>query len=580
MASYNRGDARTDQQRFIEEKRRRVQEKLAAAQTKLAAQSGDTSSTVPLTPSLPVPRTSTLVGKRPGVSLQGGTNSKVIKTEAGSTTAPQSVPNFSLLTNDGNFLERFKKMQELQTKGPSVKKEPQSPGSSSSGQGCSNSTRSTDEYDPEMPTDDNASDKPKAELHRQLGLGNSNKQGISFALSQNTKAKQAAAAPAMTVASAFSSDDQDTPVSPPEDEATLSVIDKLARDVLAGGEQVEVTTQVTQFKNPLYWFLKDHDSDTYKYYRWRITKLGERTKDEGNDADTEGDESNSDGSKSKVLRKKKSRWGNETAELSPVVAHIPTPTLSPTVSVPGIATHIKLGQGANIKSALPSASVPTVQDFARRMVGSDTITPEQLKQIREQKEMNMMYELIIAQKKAKEAQAMTEIQGLKVKPKYEYDSDEDTEGGTWEHKKRTMEMNATKEFAEKLTEGGRGKHFIGDFLPPEELDRFMETFKALKEGREPDYSEYKDFKLTCENIGYQMMLKLGWKEGEGLGSEGKGITEPVNKGNVSRENRGLGVERPAELSTQDDEYDAFRKRMMLAYRFRPNPLNNPRRPYY
>lgn len=60
-----------------------------------------------------------------------------------------------------------------------------------------------------------------------------------------------------------------------------------------------------------------------------------------------------DGSKSKVLRKKKSRWGNETAELSPVVAHIPTPTLSPTVSVPGIATHIKLGQGANIKSALP-----------------------------------------------------------------------------------------------------------------------------------------------------------------------------------------------------------------------------------
>jgi hypothetical protein len=27
---------------------------------------------------------------------------------------------------------------------------------------------------------------------------------------------------------------------------------------------------------------------------------------------------------------------------------------------------------------------------------------------------------------------------------------------------------------------GRGKHFIGDFLPPDELERFMETFKALK----------------------------------------------------------------------------------------------------
>jgi hypothetical protein len=30
---------------------------------------------------------------------------------------------------------------------------------------------------------------------------------------------------------------------------------------------------------------------------------------------------------------------------------------------------------------------PTIQDFARRMVGSDTISPEQLKQIREQKEV-------------------------------------------------------------------------------------------------------------------------------------------------------------------------------------------------
>ncbi len=28
-------------------------------------------------------------------------------------------------------------------------------------------------------------------------------------------------------------------------------------------------------------------------------------------------------------------------------------------------------------------------------------------------------------------------------PQYEYDSDEDTEGGTWEHKKRSKEMMAT-----------------------------------------------------------------------------------------------------------------------------------------
>lgn len=38
------------------------------------------------------------------------------------------------------------------------------------------------------------------------------------------------------------------------------------------------------------------------------------------------------------------------------------------------------------------------------------------------------------------------------------------------------------EWAESLTEMGKGKHFIGDFLPPEELEKFMETFKALKVG--------------------------------------------------------------------------------------------------
>jgi hypothetical protein len=41
---------------------------------------------------------------------------------------------------------------------------------------------------------------------------------------------------------------------------------------------------------------------------------------------------------------------------------------------------------------------------------------------------------------------------------------------------------------------------------------------------------------------------------------------------VSVEGRGLGIERPSALDADDDEFDAYRKRMMLAYRFRPNPL--------
>ena len=100
----------------------------------------------------------------------------------------------------------------------------------------------------------------------------------------------------------------------------------------------------------------------------------------------------------------------------------------------------------------------------------------------------------------------------KKKNQYEYDSDEDTEGGTWEHKARKKEMTETEgklqvvrgllwlqldlfrscrlcllsvEKAHEATERGRGKHHIGDFLPPEELDKFVEKVIAVKEGRAP-----------------------------------------------------------------------------------------------
>lgn len=35
---------------------------------------------------------------------------------------------------------------------------------------------------------------------------------------------------------------------------------------------------------------------------------------------------------------------------------------------------------------------------------------------------------------------------------------------------------------------------------------------------------------------------------------------------------GLGQEKPDGVTEEDDEFEIYRKRMMLAYRFRPNPL--------
>ncbi|VDK89345.1 unnamed protein product [Dibothriocephalus latus] len=96
-------------------------------------------------------------------------------------------------------------------------------------------------------------------------------------------------------------------------------------------------------------------------------------------------------------------------------------------------------------------------------------------------------------------------------------------------------------WAEKLTEMGQGKHHIGDFLPPDELERFMETYRALKDGREPDYSDYKNFKLTCENVGYQMLEKMGWKEGEGLGAAGQVMSEVDERSRGGPESQKVSV---------------------------------------
>ena len=37
-------------------------------------------------------------------------------------------------------------------------------------------------------------------------------------------------------------------------------------------------------------------------------------------------------------------------------------------------------------------------------------------------------------------------------------------------------MTATREWADELTKQNEGKHHLGDFLPPDELKKFLETY--------------------------------------------------------------------------------------------------------
>lgn len=172
-------------------------------------------------------------------------------------------------------------------------------------------------------------------------------------------------------------------------------------------------------------------------------------------------------------------------------------------------------------------------------------------------------------------QSLAQPGAEKKRHRMEYDSDEEVDDeGTWEHKRRIAEMEQTYRRAQELTEGSRGKHHLGDFLPPDVLESFFSKWEAIKDGTQDSRSksDFEQFKLQSDNIGFKMLEKMGWKSGEGLGSVGQGIAEPISRGQTAAANTGLGSDRPEELSKEDDEFAAYRKRMMIAYRFRPNPL--------
>uniref|UniRef100_A0A5B7BEZ8 Putative SURP and G-patch domain-containing protein 1-like protein isoform X1 n=1 Tax=Davidia involucrata TaxID=16924 RepID=A0A5B7BEZ8_DAVIN len=122
-------------------------------------------------------------------------------------------------------------------------------------------------------------------------------------------------------------------------------------------------------------------------------------------------------------------------------------------------------------------------------------------------------------------------------------------------------------------------HHMGDYIPPEELEKFLADCNdaaAQKAARETAERA----KIQADNVGHKLLSKMGWKEGEGLGSSKSGIADPIMAGNVKKDNLGVGAQQPGEVNPEDDIYEQYKKRMMLGYRHRPNPLNNPRKAYY
>lgn len=275
-------------------------------------------------------------------------------------------------------------------------------------------------------------------------------------------------------------------------------------------------------------------------------------------------------------RERKNRWG-------------PAPTPS---SLP-VAASIVQQPGGIVIPGSDMVVVPPVMD-ARMQA-----------QIREQKELQMLESRIreAAAREMKSRQSLAEQeQELFQERLWQYeelaklddeqaarDSVEDAEmnggvieGGSWEHRKRAKEMLATATKNLQLTMLSAGKHHIADFLPKEELDKFLKRADAVTTGKPlAEESDFIENKIDESNVGYQLLRKAGWTVGEGIGADSTtSIAEPLNMAHGLTENAGIGVHATHEVESEDTAFDQYRKRMMLAYRFRPNPLNNPRRDYY
>jgi len=125
---------------------------------------------------------------------------------------------------------------------------------------------------------------------------------------------------------------------------------------------------------------------------------------------------------------------------------------------------------------------------------------------------------------------------------------------------------------DSIREGGE-KHHIGDYLPKDALAKFNAKLSGAEVVDNTN-------KLTAQNKGYGLLAKMGWTEGAGLGKHSTGIANPIQSaGGIA--GAGIGANRDhVELTAGDDAFGAYKKKMALSYRFRPNPLGNPRKAYW
>lgn len=194
-----------------------------------------------------------------------------------------------------------------------------------------------------------------------------------------------------------------------------------------------------------------------------------------------------------IKKQKRSRWGEKepNAVRPPVPPQLQPPMLA---ILPTSGKNNPFG-GPKVMLTGVTRSDPALLQYARANYGTINLDEDEWRKCEDHYKVNLLYQDLL--KKRNEIDRLASSGRFK----YEYDSDEDVSGGTWEHKLRNAEMEATAVWSDALTKQAEGKHHIGDFLPPEELKKFMEKYESQQNNREPDISDYREYKLKEDNKG-------------------------------------------------------------------------------
>jgi splicing factor 4 len=152
------------------------------------------------------------------------------------------------------------------------------------------------------------------------------------------------------------------------------------------------------------------------------------------------------------------------------------------------------------------------------------------------------------------------------------------------HNPKNENPNTTTKEDELIPIAFRERHHIADFLSRDEATDFyiklQEATGNAPKGASAAYwrernGDGDEKKIDTSNSGYQLLQKMGWKEGEGLGVNGSGEKEIITT-KFKNDKIGIGADK---VTGEEDIFEVYKKKMSQAYKQRPNPYKNNRAAY-